>query len=170
MECDHLSRSYWIKKSNMSHSNKRTRRTNALAAPAPKVDASGVWIDTQKATIVTLGIRGANVKEVELDASAHRRILTSKNSGSRFGRHFINNEHGQQDKLDLEMARFVAGVVDAMPVRSEVVVFGPAHAKLELHKALKADPRWKEARIRKVAADRMTRNQKVAWVKLYFAK
>jgi len=51
---------------------------------------------------------------------------------------------------------------------NEVILFGPTDAKSELHNLLKDDHHFDKIRIEVKPADKMTENQKQAYVKKYF--
>jgi hypothetical protein len=51
---------------------------------------------------------------------------------------------------------------------NEVIIFGPTDAKSELHNLLKDDHHFDKIRIEIKPADKMTENQKQAYVKNYF--
>ena len=53
---------------------------------------------------------------------------------------------------------------------TEVILFGPTDAKVELFNILKADHHFAKIKIEFQQADKMTENQQHAFVKEYFSK
>ncbi len=128
---------------------------------------TGVWIDLREAVIISLSGKEAVVRVVRADEQRHLRTLRSKNTGSRFGDHFVSDEKKQLGREREEMRRFTGRVIDAIGRPDRLVIFGPAQARLELKKAVAREhPRMP---VEVIATDAMSREQKVAWVKRYFA-
>lgn len=139
----------------------------ATGVPAT-LRCTGVWIDLHEAVVISLSGKEAVVRMVRADERRHLRTLRSKNTGSRFGDHFVSDEKKQLGREREEMRRFTGRVIDAIGRPDRLVIFGPAQARLELNKAVAREhPRMSVA---VVATDTMSRDQKVAWVKRYFAQ
>lgn len=129
---------------------------------------SGIWIDTNEAHIVRLDDGTHSVTKVVIDRERHKAILKARHHGSRFGDRPSASEHNEQEKLALERKRYLGRVMDAIGTSQRLVIFGPAHMKHALERAVQNDPRWRNAQVETMAADRMTPAQRVAWVKRYF--
>lgn len=139
------------------------RATRERGAPL----RAGVWIDLREAVVISLSGKEAVVRVVRADERRHLRTLRSKNTGSRFGDHFVSDEKKQLGREREEMRRFTGRVIDAIGRPDRLVIFGPAQARLELKKAIaRENPRMP---VEVIATDAMSREQKVAWVKRYFA-
>lgn len=52
----------------------------------------------------------------------------------------------------------------------QVLLFGPTNAKIELRKFLRKDVQFIDKKIDTQPADKMTENEKIAFVKMYFQK
>lgn len=128
----------------------------------------GVWIDLREAVIISLRDGTAEVKKVECHTDKHKRILQSRNSGSWFGDHFINDEKKQLGRQRKEMQDYLGRVIRAIGRPDRLVIFGPAQAKRDLLKAV--GTMKPPLACTELTTGPMSRNQKVAWVKRYFAR
>ena len=132
---------------------------------------AGVWIDGSEAVIIAMEQGEITVSAVKNDQVKHKTILNLEHSGTRSGSgagaHFINQEKKELGKLQHEMRDYLDRVLKVIGSAEQVIVFGPAQAKIGLDKLIQEQkPR--------IACERqttgpMTRNQKVAWVKRYFS-
>ncbi|MEO8589397.1 MAG: hypothetical protein ABI432_08525 [Flavobacteriales bacterium] len=141
--------------------------SDASLAPPPNCNV-GIWIDTQKASLIRFTGKAPQVRTVTMDMERHKHILKARNHGARGGGPLTSSEKHEQSGLDEEMRRYLAEVMDAIGLAEHIVVFGPAQVKNELGKALREDARWRNVQLDLITADSMTPNQKVAWVKRYF--
>lgn len=132
---------------------------------------AGVWIDGSEAVIIAMEQGEVVVSAVKNDRAKHKAILNLKHSGVRSGSgagaHFVNQEKKAAGKLQQEMKDYLDRVLKAIGPAEQVIVFGPAQAKIGLDMLI-------QERKPRIACERqttgpMTRNQKVAWVKRYFA-
>lgn len=128
----------------------------------------GMWIDTHEAFIIRLTEAGDQVQRIALDKAHHKAILKAKHHGSRFSDRMITEERKELEKLAHERTEYLRRVMDVIGSAGRIVVFGPAQMKNHLLNALGTDPRWRKSVIGTVTTDRMTANQRVAWVKRYF--
>lgn len=155
----------------MATSSPRTRPIPTPSDPAPFRDRPvGIWIDTRDALIIRLKEKENEVKTVKMDMARHKRILKAKHHGVRAGGGVVSSEKHEQSRLDEERRRYLGEVMDAIGGAQRIVVFGPASMKNELGKVLRADARWRNSQVDLFTADRMTTNQRIAWVKRYFVR
>jgi len=76
-------------------------------------------------------------------------------------KHMHNKEQQMLDAYFKEIADKIAGY-------DEVLLFGPTNAKVELYHYLQAESRFKQVKIDLEPADKMTENEKNAFVKKHF--
>jgi len=81
----------------------------------------------------------------------------------------LNDEKTKEIKIDAQLKRYLNEVIQTLEDKDELMIFGPGKTKKELEKLIRNHPgmyaRLKEIRI----AKQMTENQKVAYVKDFFA-
>ncbi len=133
-----------------------------------KSTKAGVWIDTEKAVIVSLKGKGHTIKIVDSLIESRERIPGEKKMFTRFGVQFSNFETKKENRKNHEIQKYLKKVVDEIKDTDEVVLFGPAEMKTELEKFM-LNKSIQSPVIRRVeTTDSMTQNQIVAWVKDFY--
>lgn len=131
-----------------------------------KVNQIGVWIDTQKAVIISLNGDNNNIETILSEIETRERVDGEVRSNSRFGDQHIDSEKNKESRLKEQRKLFLNEVGDKLKEAGELVFFGPAGMKHQLEKQSKL--RKKIVGIER--ADSMTENQMAAWVRDYFYK
>jgi hypothetical protein len=94
----------------------------------------GVWVDRRKAVIVTLGDKGEEIKEINLNFGRHARSVASSSKD------FIG-ENGSDDSKDrrmhLHLNIYYDEIVLNLANAEMLFIFGPGEAKHELRKRIK---------------------------------
>ena len=118
----------------------------------------GIWMDHSSAHLFDL-------KSVE----------NNKNIASAFNfktkEETLNkSESGMHNKRQQLHEAFYVQIADEILNYNHVLLFGPTNAKTELKNYLKKDLHFKDIEISTEPADKMTDNEKVAFVRNYFTK
>jgi hypothetical protein len=129
---------------------------------------TGVWIDKQKAIIISFFGNDFNVKKIESGIETRERVDGESGHISRFGSQSLNPESKKENRLNEQSKIFLKKVVEELSHSDEFVIFGPSTMKMELAKELK-DKSGLGARLKGIeSADDMTENQMNAWVRSFF--
>ena len=80
------------------------------------------------------------------------------------------SESGMHNKRQQLHEAFYVQIADEILNYNHVLLFGPTNAKTELKNYLKQDLHFKDIEISTEPADKMTENEKVAFVREYFSK
>lgn len=80
------------------------------------------------------------------------------------------SESGMHHKRQQLNEAFYVQIADEILNYNHVLLFGPTNAKTELKNYLKKDLHFKDIEISTEPADKMTENEKVAFVREYFSK
>jgi len=78
------------------------------------------------------------------------------------------NENIMHNKEQQQQSGFYHKISEAIKNHKEVLLFGPTSAKDELSNLLKADHHFENVKVEVKHADKMTENQRQAFVKEYF--
>jgi len=122
-----------------------------------------------------------NIKQIGIwmdHASAHLMTLTSGNMETKI----IDSKFTHEEKQDIlhkgekamhhkeeqEQSAYYNAIASEIKQYEEVLLFGPTEAKSELLNLLKADHNFDKINMEIRSADKMTENQKHAFVKEYF--
>jgi hypothetical protein len=128
----------------------------------------GIWIDAHEAHVIRLLQDGHQAQRITVNKARHKAILKAKHHGSRTPMHVATDERHELGKLQHERQVYLERVLNVIGEAQRIVVFGPAGVKHELQQALEHDSRWRGTKVSALPADRMTPNQRVAWVKRFF--
>lgn len=130
---------------------------------------AGVWIDLKKAVVVTLDGDDSHKKIIKSNIDNRERFDGEKSSAGRYGGQNIDDEKNKENRLNLEIKRFLKTMVDELKGHHQLVLFGPANMKIDLEKEFRQHHDLSHMIIDVQPADKMTDNQIVAWVKKYYS-
>lgn len=119
----------------------------------------GIWMDHSNAHIIEYASTSTGMNTISSEFTHEVKV----GSLSRSEHIMHNKEQGQQSEYFQKLAEKISQC-------DEVVLFGPTDAKAELLNILNADRRFEEIKIDIKPADKMTDNQKQAFVHEYFSK
>lgn len=130
---------------------------------------AGIWLDQKEAKVITLADDSEEIKTIYSQIETRERIPGESKTYGRFGKQYLSDEKTREIKIDAQLKRYLNEVIQTLEGKDELMIFGPGKTKKELEKLIRNHPgmyaRLKEIRI----AKQMTENQKVAYVKDFFA-
>jgi hypothetical protein len=123
------------------------------------VNKIGIWMDHSEAHLIEfkkesspLTIINTTFNHEDMEAALNR------------SEQLMHNKRQQQQAL------YYQKLGNAITPYKEVLLFGPTNAKTELFNVLQSDLRFKKIKIEVQPADKMTENQKNAFVHKHFSK
>lgn len=116
----------------------------------------GIWMDYKSAEIIDLSAK-VIAKNVESDFTYETEKETLNRSES-----IMHNKEQQMNEA------YFKDLGEVIVKHQHVLLFGPTNAKTELYNFLKEDLHFKDIKIEVQAADKMTDNEKKAYVLAYF--
>jgi stalled ribosome rescue protein Dom34 len=118
----------------------------------------GIWMDHSSANLLDLHSKKNNHTIVsEFTFSTKEEALDKSES-------LMHNKEQQMQEA------YYKKIADEVLKYDTVLLFGPTNAKSELHNYLNQDLHFKDIKIETQAADKMTDNQKEAFVREHFEK
>jgi len=118
----------------------------------------GIWLDHAKANLIEFTTNPMETKTIELPLSNEEKEATLSKSESLMH----HKEQQDQKKYYHQLALVIKNYTD-------VILFGPTDAKVELYNILKADHSFDDIHLRVINADKMTDNQQHAFVRKHFS-
>lgn len=116
----------------------------------------GIWMDHSSANLIDLAIENNNKTiESKFDFDTKEEALS-------------RSEKGMHNKRQQMHEAFYKEISKVILNYDHVLLFGPTNAKTELHNYLNEDLHFKNIKIDIEAADKMTENKKIAFVKNHF--
>ncbi len=129
----------------------------------------GIWLNQKEADIITLENNALKFKTIYSDIDPHPRIPGETKQFGRFGDQFLSNENDKKNKINDLTAKYLKAVAESISDSNEIMLFGPAQTKIKLKKLLLKNPQISSKLKEIKSADHMTENQKVAFVKNFYA-
>ena len=131
----------------------------------------GIWIDGEKAVIVTINGGNTTVETVESNIENSSNHKKESDKGSFNGSQHMDNESKFEERKKHQLNDFLKEVMNHVQEEDSVYIFGPAETKTHLKTRIEKEnekSRHKKA-IFIEAAERMTENQLVAKVVHFYS-
>ena len=128
----------------------------------------GIWIDQKEANIISLIDKTIASKTIYSDVETRVRIEGESKQFGRFGDQFLMDEKGKQNRIEEYTNRYLARVMKEIQNAHEIMLFGPAQTKSKLEKLILASPEMAAKLTAVQASEKMTDNQKIAYVKEFY--
>ena len=119
----------------------------------------GIWMDHSSAHIMEFNVTPTETRTVN-SSFTHQQKEASLNKG----------EHLMHNKEQHEQGEYYKKLSDIILTYDDVLLFGPTDAKVELLNTMKRNHLFDKIKIETKQADKMTENQKHAFVTDYFEK
>ncbi|MCE9539645.1 MAG: hypothetical protein K8R85_10555 [Bacteroidetes bacterium] len=98
------------------------------------------------------------------------KIVSSKFTHEERENSLGKSENVMHNKEQHHQAEYFKTLAEVIKDYEKVILFGPTDAKVELFNVLKTDHRFAKTKIEVKQSDKMTENQKHAFVREYFSK
>jgi hypothetical protein len=118
----------------------------------------GIWMDHSTANFINVGSAKNNFSVNSKFTTEVKEEALNKNEN------LMHNKEQQMHEA------YYKEIADEILTYDGVLLFGPTNAKTELHNFLKKDLHFKDITFDVVAADKMSSNEKEAFVKSHFKK
>jgi len=129
---------------------------------------TGIWLDKEKAVVITLNDHEYKLKIIESDIQTKERYDGEKKKFGRFGSQFLNEETKKKRRVEEQTVKYLKRIFNDVKNVHEIVLFGPASLKRKLAELIKSDSQMSEKLKAVKTADIMTQKQMVAWVKKFY--
>ncbi len=127
---------------------------------------AGIWIDSKKAMIIDP--KESRIKTLDSGIESRERFEGETEQEGRFGAQFVNKEKVKKNRQQHQVKKFMHTIIHETSNIETVVLFGPSQMKVKLAKELENLP-GNTIRVAGVeAAQKLSDNQLIAWVKDYF--
>lgn len=127
----------------------------------------GLWIDHKQAYLIWHDRRKVEVIPSNLEPRTHF------SGGTRIGGRYnqrVDSELRYNDRYKNQLSKYYQQVISTIQNADSIFIMGPGEAKLELEKAIKRYKDLARKLLKVETADKMTKNQMVAYVRDFFSK
>ncbi|HEX9386365.1 MAG TPA: hypothetical protein VF918_08595 [Anaerolineales bacterium] len=125
----------------------------------------GLWIDHKQAYAIWYQDRKVEVILSHIEPPAHY------SGGTQLGGKLNQKadvELRHNDRFRLQLNKYYQQVMSALKNADSIFIMGPGEAKIELEKAIKKNKRMQKRILRIETADKMTKNQMIAYVRKFY--
>lgn len=119
----------------------------------------GIWMDHSNAHLMEFTTESIETK-----------IISSTFTQTEKENSLGKSENVMHNKEQHHQAAYFKTLGEVIKNYEKVILFGPTDAKVELYNVLKTDHRFAKTKIEVKQSDKMTENQKHAFVRDYFSK
>ncbi len=128
----------------------------------------GIWLDNEKAYIITLIDGSEKVEKIESNVETRVRIEGETKSYSRLGGMLINPQKKKTKRKNHQLKDYFKSIIRKTRDAHGIYIFGPADAKTNLKKIVEQEKNLNKKLKRVDSSDRLTENQMIAKVKEIF--
>lgn len=130
---------------------------------------AGVWIDSKSAIIISVNENSpTQIKTLESGIETRVRHQGETKAYGRFGDQYITLEKKRRNRREEQISVFFKLLQKELEQYDKFVVFGPSKMKTQLEKSIFLNPKLTPKFKGTYTSDKLTKNQKVAWVTDYF--
>ena len=130
----------------------------------------GLWVDHEKAIIVSLMDGSHQVIHVESDIEGHFRLKDNSQSISPSNLQGNTIESKMDSRYHNHLNIYFQHIIDLLKDAKHIIIFGPGEAKFELKKKIEKNKLFLNKISDIEATDKLTEPQIIAKVKKYFNK
>ena len=130
----------------------------------------GLWVDHEKAIIVSLIDGSHKVTHVESDIEGRFRLKGGSRSNTPYGIQSATSESKRDFRYSKHLNIYFQHIIDLLKEAKQIYIFGPGEAKFELKKKIEKNNVFLDKISDIETTDKLTEPQIVAKVKKYFDK
>jgi len=130
----------------------------------------GIWIDHEKAYLITLTEEGETFETIESEIETRVRFEGETKNYSRLGNQFINPQKKKTERYKHQVSDYVHKIMEKISDASDLYIFGPAEAKIRLEKEIQKDKKLGPKIIKVESCDVLTEKQMIARVKDFYVE
>jgi len=130
----------------------------------------GLWVDHEKAIIVSLIDGSHKVTHVESDIEGRFRLKGGSRSNTPYGIQSATSESKRDFRYSKHLNIYFQHIIDLLKEAKQIYIFGPGEAKFELKKEIEKNNVFLDKISDIETTDKLTEPQIVAKVKKYFEK
>ena len=135
-----------------------------------KKRSTGVWLDKEKAIIVTLHNGDISVNTL-LSNIEYFHVIGGSGTRLKGGPQDVIQDSKYLEREKLQLKTYFKTIASEIKDSDAIVLFGPAEIKDKFNKALNTSYKDLSAKVKDVVtADSMTKRQVKAWVKAFYKK
>jgi hypothetical protein len=129
----------------------------------------GIWIDHEKAFIVTIIDGQESVEIIKSDIEGKIRLSGGSRSRTIYGPQDVASEKKIEERRKHQLRRYYEKVISEVGDARKILLFGPGEVKISFEKEMKKSKNLSAKIVSVEPADKMTEKQIVAKVRKFFS-
>ncbi|HHJ11024.1 MAG TPA: hypothetical protein ENK25_09090 [Bacteroidetes bacterium] len=131
---------------------------------------TGIWLDSEKAYVITLVNGTQAIEEIESPIETRVRIEGEKKQYSRVGGMFVNPQKKKTKRHEQQLKKYYDMIINKIKDSDAIYIFGPSNTPKRFYKELLQDKQLASKLVGFETEGKMTRNQMIAKVKNVYAE
>lgn len=128
----------------------------------------GMWIDYEKAFIVSINKDQDTITCIKSNVEGHFRLSGGSRSSTPYGPQEVASERKIAERRKHHLRQYYRRIIQTISDAQSILIFGPGEAKIELEKEIKKSKELSSKIVGTEPADKMTERQIAARVKNFF--
>ncbi|MBD3291075.1 hypothetical protein GF337_19865 [candidate division KSB1 bacterium] len=128
----------------------------------------GLWVDHEKAYVVSLINGTAQMSKMESDVESHIKTLGGSRSKTPYAPQDISAERKFEGRRKKHLRMYYKQLIKNVKDAKQIYIFGPGEARTELEKEMKKSKPLSKKITANECCDRMTERQIIAKVKKFY--
>jgi hypothetical protein len=128
----------------------------------------GLWIDHEKAFIVSMIEGNEKICKIESNVESHIKTLGGSRSATPYGPQDVSVERKIEARRKQHLRKYYLKLIDEIKDAQNIYIFGPGNAKIEMKKEMKKLKDIAAKILAVEAADKMTEGQIAAKAREFF--
>ena len=128
----------------------------------------GIWVDHEKAFIVSFIGDQETLAFIQSNVEGHIRLSGGSRSRTPYGPQEVASERKMEERRKHQLRRYYQEIIRSIGDAGKILIFGPGEAKIELEKEIKKSKQLPSKIVGIEPADKMTERQIAAKVKKFF--
>lgn len=128
----------------------------------------GIWIDHNRALIVTIENDHEAITKIESNVEAHIRSFGGAGTSTPYGPQEFSVERKVEARRKKHLHQYYQKIIDIIMAGQHIYLIGPGEAKFELEKEMKKSKLYGSKVIKIEACDKITERQIAARIRKYF--
>jgi len=128
----------------------------------------GIWIDRDKAFVVSIAQNKDSIIRIESNVEGHVRLAGGSRASTPYGPQEGPSEGRREERRRQKLRQYYKKIIRTISNAQKILIFGPGEAKIELEREMKKSKGLYSKIVRIGTTDKMTERQIKAKVREFF--
>jgi len=128
----------------------------------------GLWVDHEKAFIVSIINGNAQMSKMESDVESHIKTLGGSRSKTPYAPQDVSTERKLEGRRKKHLQSYYKQLISSFKDADQIYIFGPGEARSELEKEMKKSKNISKKITANECCDNLTERQIIAKVKKFY--